>query len=236
MRARPAFTLVELLVVIAIIGVLVALLLPAIQAARGAARRMQCANNMRQIGLAIHQYCDTHQGRFPLTSHNNNAKPTWWINTLAPYMESVDAVRLCPDDRDRIENAGLQACRWDHARGEAADELCDEPILGSAGGFAGATWRQTRPSWRSSRSRLRQSFRSLPRRARRSSCSRPGSNVDASDHVESPEWFDEATARKRGARRDVEGSEWRRIRQETWPWIGIWVALPTTSTPTDMST
>src|SRR5215475_11308097 len=61
---RRAFTLVELLVVIAIIGLLVALLLPAIQAAREAARRAQCKNNLKQIGLALHNY-ESARGLFP---------------------------------------------------------------------------------------------------------------------------------------------------------------------------
>ncbi len=67
---RRGFTLIELLVVIAIIAVLIALLLPAVQAAREAARRAQCVNNMKQIGIALHNYHDS-QGSLPRANAPN---------------------------------------------------------------------------------------------------------------------------------------------------------------------
>lgn len=91
LEARQGFTLVELLVVIAIIGVLVALLLPAVQAAREAARRMSCSNNIRQLALAMHNHHDT-TGQFPVNQggnqqYNSNNTGRSWITDILPYME-----------------------------------------------------------------------------------------------------------------------------------------------------
>lgn len=95
---RGGFTLVELLVVIAIIGILVGLLLPAVQAAREAARRMQCSNNLKQLGLAIHNYESAIKRLPPGGLHirdgfgADSSSTSWgpnWLIMLLPYVEQA---------------------------------------------------------------------------------------------------------------------------------------------------
>lgn len=95
-RPRSAFTLVELLVVIAIIGILVGLLLPAVQAAREAARRISCANNVKQMGLALHNYHDTFR-RFPAAGfyHRQQTSSSWSLHArILPQLEQANLQHL----------------------------------------------------------------------------------------------------------------------------------------------
>src|SRR5437773_1481698 len=107
---RQGFTLVELLVVIAIIGVLVALLLPAVQAAREASRRSQCANNLRQIGLALHNYHDV-QLTFPINYRPKGTTfqtdyATWsWMQGILPFIEQANIYNvLAPAQEMAVTN------------------------------------------------------------------------------------------------------------------------------------
>lgn len=137
LRRRNAFTLVELLVVIAIIGVLIALLLPAVQQAREAARRMSCSNNLKQLGLALHNYHDTFQvmppGSIGWSGSKWNALRVPFVRHMLPYIEQGNAsdiyvdgtswhaqsatvkqqimgkidVWTCPSDQDRLRSDGV---------------------------------------------------------------------------------------------------------------------------------
>lgn len=139
---RQGFTLVELLVVIAIIGILVALILPAVQAAREAARRTQCHNNLKQLGLAALHYHDVHQTMPPgwlaveVTTNQPWAEgaPGWgWATSLLPFLEQTNLhnqirpmVAIADPLHTDVRIHALQAFRCKSDPGNATFDLASE--------------------------------------------------------------------------------------------------------------
>ncbi len=137
-QKKNGFTLVELLVVIAIIGILVGLLLPAVQAAREAARRMQCSNNLKQIGLALHNYSSTFS-RFPAGRNDKEMSP---LAALLPFIEQSNVSNLI-DFRQT----------WDHPVNAAATAaeipsfICpSDPMSNVPVGWGSTTYRSNQGS------------------------------------------------------------------------------------------
>ena len=121
-RFKRAFTLIELLVVIAIIAVLIALLLPAVQQAREAARRSQCRNNLKQLGIAMHNYHETHK-KLPngmassdFKGVTGNGRGWGWSALILPFVDQQNIYNQinfsrAPNDNTGAPNSNLAACQ-----------------------------------------------------------------------------------------------------------------------------
>jgi prepilin-type N-terminal cleavage/methylation domain-containing protein/prepilin-type processing-associated H-X9-DG protein len=124
---RKAFTLLELIVVIAIVGVLVGLLVPAVQKVRAAAARVQCKHQLHNVGLAFHHYIDANRGHFPDAARlpsvpSFDGQPSL-ATVLGPFCEENRAVWKCPLDPSRFAKEGLSYEYQPRVAGKTLNEL-----------------------------------------------------------------------------------------------------------------
>jgi prepilin-type N-terminal cleavage/methylation domain-containing protein/prepilin-type processing-associated H-X9-DG protein len=135
-RSRRAFTLIELLVVIAIIGVLIGLLLPAVQKVRDAANRTRCQNNLKQMALALHNY---HSGNEILPAGDNTKNFTAFHVYLLPYMEQTDLYRQFNLNANYAANLSEGLSRIPNYMCPASTELYTQ--------YGNGEWASGQPTW-----------------------------------------------------------------------------------------
>jgi prepilin-type N-terminal cleavage/methylation domain-containing protein/prepilin-type processing-associated H-X9-DG protein len=151
-RPLHGFTLVELLVVITIIGILIALLLPAVQAARESARRMQCSNNLKQIGLGMHNFAASHEGMFPpgvmaksrfSLSYTTNKGYEWtcFLHLILPDVDQENYYISLHGPAFDIPSPWISTSKWPATDVVLSTLLCPSDGFGSTQYSYGATLR-----------------------------------------------------------------------------------------------